>query len=75
MDTVFGIIFSNAAGESAELAIESSTLHVLVRATTGGIWSEWKRIDISRSLTGELEGTVQEAAKRIREAVAELKAR
>ena len=62
VNTVFGIIFSNATGESAELAIESGTLHVLVRATSGGMWSEWKRIDISRSLTGELEGTVQEAA-------------
>lgn len=61
MNTIFGIIFSNGAGESAELAIEAGTNKLYLRTTNGGQWSTWVRVDAQRKATGELDETVWES--------------
>jgi len=71
MNTIFGIIFSNASGESAELGIESGTNHLYARTTTDGNWSAWVRVDARRKASGALDESVWETeeAKRAQTAM------
>ena len=60
---IFGLDFKNDTGEAMQFAVNSETEEVLVRVTRGGTWRPWRRIDVKRTASGELDETVG-AAKR-----------
>jgi hypothetical protein len=63
MRMIFGLDFKNDTGEAMQFAVNSETEEVLVRVTRGGTWRPWRRIDVKRTASGELDETVGTAKR------------
>lgn len=58
---IFGFHFNANSGESLQFVVDTEQLQIAARATIGGEWKGWKRLDVDRKADGTLDERVEEA--------------